>query len=239
MEIAPECRYRDKGHKFNAVAKEVARNEYPIAFFAVNEDKLPDGHLLFFTKDGLIKKTEWSEYNLIKPYYQAIKLKDGDELVAVEQDLPDTTIAFVTKNGMALNALKDDIPVQGRVAGGVKGLNISKGDEISFVSQIDEEGEFLIVTDAGFYKRVITTEIEPLARNRKGVKIVELGKNSKVVFACYVKEPFDIAIVDTFGVAFVENTETLPIEGRTTKGKTLKNENKKRAPEKVFKLFEN
>ena len=217
----------------------MARNEYPIAFFAVDEGKLPDGHLLFFTKDGLIKKTEWAEYSLIKPYYQAIKLKDGDELVAVEQDLADTTIAFITKNGMSLNAQKDDIPIQGRVAGGVKGLNISKGDEIVFVSQIDEEGEFLIVTDAGFYKRVITTEIEPLARNRKGVKIVELGKNSKVVFACYVKEPFDIAIVDTFGVAFTENTETLPIEGRTTKGKTLKNENKKRAPEKVFKVFEN
>ena len=43
----------------------------PVAFFAVDEDKLPDGHLLFFTKDGLIKKTEWSEYNLLKPYYQA------------------------------------------------------------------------------------------------------------------------------------------------------------------------
>ena len=239
MEIAPECRYRDKGHKFNTVAKEAARNEYPIAFFAVDEDKLPDGHLLFFTKDGLIKKTEWAEYNLIKPYYQAIKLKDGDELIAVEQDLPDTTIAFVTKNGMSLNAQKDDLPVQGRVAGGVKGLNISKGDEIVLVSQVEEEGEFLIVTDAGFYKRVITTEIEPLARNRKGVKIVELGKNSKVVFACYVKEPFDIAIIDTFGVAFTENTETISIEGRTTKGKTLKNENKKRAPEKVFKVFEN
>ncbi len=238
MEVAPECRYRDKGHKFNAVAKEVARNEYPVAFFAVDEEKLPDGHLLFFTKDGLIKKTEWGEYNLLKPYYQAIKLKDGDELVSVEQDLNDTTIAFVTKEGLALNALKDDIPVQGRVAGGVKGINLNKGDSIVFVSQIDEEGEFVIVSDGGCYKRVIAAEIEPMARYRKGIKIVELGKNGCVVYASYVKEPYDIAVIDTFSVAFTVNTEDISIEGRTTKGKTLKNENKKRLPEKIFKVFE-
>ena len=237
MEIAPECRYRDKGSKFSDVCKEVGRNEYPVAFFAVDQDKLPDGHLLFFTKDGLIKKTEWSEYGLIKPYYQAIKLKDGDELVGVQQDLNDTTIAFITEKGLALNALKDDIPVQGRVAGGVKGINLNKGDKIVFVSQIDEEGEFVIVTDAGFYKRVIAVEIEPMARYRKGIKIVELGKDGNVVYAGYVKEPFDIAVIDTFGVAFSVNTEDLSIENRTTKGKTLKNENKKRMPEKVFKLL--
>ncbi len=237
MEIAPECRFRDKGSKFNAVCKDAVKNEYPVAFFAVYEDKLPDGHLLFYTKDGLIKKTEWSEYNLLKPYYQAIKLKDGDELVAVEQDLPETTIAFITKDGLALNALKDDIPVQGRVAGGVKGINLNKGDQIVLVGQIDEEGEFVIITDGGFYKRVIMAEIEPMARYRKGVKIVELGKTNKVVYASIVKEPYDIAVIDTFGVAFTVNTEELNIEGRTTKGKTLKNENKKRMPEKVFKLL--
>ena len=238
MEVAPECRYRDKGAKFNAVVKECAKNEYPVAFFEVDEQKLPDGHLLFFTKDGLIKKTEWKEYNLLKSYYQAIKLKDGDELIGVEVDKEETTIAYVTEQGLSLNALKDDIPVQGRVAGGVKGINLNKGDKIKFVSQVDDEGEFVIVTDCGFYKRVIVSEIEPMARYRKGIKVVELGKEAKVVYAGYVKEPFDIAVIDTFGVAFTVNTEDLSIEGRTTKGKTLKNENKKRSPEKVFKIIQ-
>ncbi|MBQ3116120.1 MAG: DNA topoisomerase 4 subunit A [Clostridia bacterium] len=238
LEIAPECRYRDKGSKFNAVAKEIVSGEYPVAFFEVDEQKLPEGHLLFFTKDGLIKKAEWSEYNLLKPYYQAIKLKDGDQLIGVEQDIEDTTIAFITEQGLSLNALKDDIPVQGRVAGGVKGINLNKGDKIKFVSQVDDEGEFVIVTDCGFYKRVIASEIEPMARYRKGIKIVELGKEAKVVYAGYVKEPYNVAVIDTFGVAFTVNTEDLSIEGRTTKGKTLKNENKKRSPEKVFKIFE-
>ena len=236
LEIAPECRFRDKGYKFSDICKDAARGEYPVSFFAVDEGKLPEGHLLFFTEDGLIKKTEWSEYNIIKPYYQAIKLKEGDSLMKVETDVPDSTIAYVTSHGLALNANKNDLPVQGRVAGGVKGINLNEKDSIVFVSQVDEEGELITITDEGFYKRVIVAEIEPMARYRKGVKICELGATGKIVYADYVKESFDMVVVDNFGVPFIVNTEDLSIEGRTTKGKTLKNENKKRMPEKVFRL---
>lgn len=238
MEVAPECRFRDKGFKFNEVAKDVAKNEYPVAFFVIEEDKMPEGNLLFFTKNGLIKKTEWSEYKLIKPYYQACKLKDDDQLICVEQDLAETTIAYITKQGLVLNAVKDDIPLQGRVAGGVKGITLGNGDEVVYCGQIDGEGEFVIVTDTGFYKRVLTSEIEPLGRGRKGVKVCELGgKTNRVIFAEVVKEPYNIAVIDNFGVAFSVNTEDLSIEGRTTKGKTLKNENKKRMPEKVYRIY--
>ena len=237
MEIAPECRFRDKGVKFNAVCKDASKNEYPVAFFGVDEDKLPEGSLLFYTKNGLIKKTEWAEYNVIKPYYQAIKLKDDDELIGVEVDMPGTTIAFVTEQGLALNAEKTDIPIQGRVAGGVKGINLNKGDKIVYMSQVDEEGEFVIITSAGFYKKVVTAEIEPMARYRKGVKISTLSKGDKVIFAGYVKEPYNVAVVDNFGVAFEVNTDDLFIDGRTNKGKTLKNEHKKRAPEIAYRIY--
>ncbi len=237
LEVAPECRYRDKGQKFNAVAKEAARNEFPVAFFAVDEGKLPDGYLVFFTKNGLIKKVAWEEYNLIKPYYQAFVLKDDDEVIAVENDDPEANFAFVTKNGLSATAVKENFPINKRVAGGVKGFTLSKGDEIILATQVDGEGEFVIVTDAGFYKRVLTSDIPAKNRGTKGMKIVELG-GAKVVYAGVVKEPFDLAVIDTFGVAFTVNTETLLLEERTTKGKTLKNENKKRSPEKVFKLFE-
>ena len=243
MEITPECRFRDKGFKWIDIAKECAKNEYPVSFFALDKDEeseqeiLPQGSLLFYTQNGMIKKTDWAEYNLIKPFYQGIKIKDDDKLLKVENDVDGTTIAFITQKGMVLNALKEGIPTQGRVAGGVKGLNLNKGDSIVFVAQVDEEGEFVIITDTGFYKRVLVVEIDPLDRARKGVKIVELGKVNNVVFADHVKEPYDIAVIDNFGVAFTVNTEDLSIEGRTTKGKTLKNENKKRMPEKVMRIF--
>lgn len=235
LDSCTECRYRDKGSKFTEIFREAGRNEYPVALFAVDRDKMPDGHILFYTKNGLIKKTEWSEYAIIKPYFQAIKLKDDDELIFAEQDKENTNIAFITEKGMVLVAQKDDVPVQGRVAGGVKGINLDKKDSIVFVSQVDEEGEFVIITDTSFYKRVLISEIEPMARYRKGVKIATLA-DGKIVYASSVKEPYNLAVIDNFGVAFMINTEDLSIESRTAKGKTLKSENKKRSPEKVFKI---
>lgn len=118
----------------------------------------------------------------------------------------------------------------------MKGIKLNDKDEIVFVSQVDEEGEFVIITDGSYYKRVIVSDIEPMARYRKGVKIANLASGERVVFASYVKEPFDIAVIDNFGVAFSVNTEDLYVDGRTNKGKTLKNENKKRKPEQAFKL---
>ena len=84
---------------------------------------------------------------------------------------------------------------------------------------------------------MVSCEIEPMARYRKGVKVCELGKTNNIVYASYVKEPYGIVVFDNFGVAFTVDTEDISIEGRTTKGKTLKNENKKRLPEKVLKLL--
>ncbi len=235
VDSVPECRYREKGAKFTEVFGDALKTEKPVAFFAVNGENPPDGNLLFFTKNGLIKRTEWKEYILNKSYFAAIKLKD-DVLIGVENDLPDTSVAFITERGMVLNAEKTDVPVQGRISGGVRGINLNDGDSIKFVSQVDEEGEFVLVTNGGYYKKVIVSEIELSARYRKGVKICELGKTNKLVYAGYVKEPFDIAVIDNFGVAFSFNTEDLTIESRTTKGKQLKNENKKRLPEHVFKI---
>ena len=58
----------------------------------------------------MIKKTALNEYIIAKSSYQAMKLKAGDELISVEFDKPDTSIMFVTKKGMGLNAEKSDIP---------------------------------------------------------------------------------------------------------------------------------
>ena len=226
LEIAPESRFRDKGYKFTEIAKDAAKGEYPVAFFTYG--KLPEGMLLFFTKNGMVKKTSWAEYDIIKSAYQAIKLKEGDELAKVEEDKPETTLAFITKDGLCLNALKDDLPEQGRVAGGVKGINLNAGDEIVYLGQAEDSGEFITVTSGGCFKRVIAGDIEPMARYRKGVKIVSLD-TERVVYGGFVQEPFTLAVLEESG-AFSLSTEDISIESRTSKGKTLKNEHKKCRP---------
>ncbi len=238
LEEVSECRYRERGVKLIDIAPEALKSEMPVGMVARDKDSTPTGDVLLFTKDGLIKKTPISEYAIARSYFQALKLKEGDKLIAVEEDKPDTTIAFVTERGIILNCEKTDVPTQMRMSGGVKGLNLSDGDKIVFVTQVDEEGEIVIITDSGYYKRVLSCEVEPICRSRKGVKVTTLGKMDKIIFASYVKEPYNIGVIDNFGVGFMVNTEDLSIESRISKGKTLKDENKKRSPEKAFRIYE-
>ena len=75
-----------------------------------------------------------------------------------------------------------------------------------------------------------------MGRYRKGVKIVTLD-TEKVVYGGFVQEPFDLAIFEAES-GFTLNTENISIEGRTTKGKTLKNEHKKCRPVGAMKIHE-
>ena len=220
VDDAPECKYRDKGCAFRAVCGGADVKEYPVAFFIPEEEK--EGDLLFYTAQGQVKRTDRKEYNVAKNVYQAIKLKDGDELLGVEEDKNETTVMFITEKGMSLNAEKDDIPQQGRVAGGVRGIMLSDGDKVVYAAQIDDEGEVIVATTPGLVKRVISYTLDVSARSRKGVKIAELGSKEKVIFADYVTMPYTLAYYED-GVGFVvESTDDVPIESRMGKGKAPK-----------------
>ena len=187
-------------------------------------EKLPKGSLLFYTRMGYVKKTDWKEYAIQKYAFQAAKVNDGDEIIGIETDDPEptTTLFFVTEKGMCLNAYKNDIPAQGRISAGVRGIALGDGDKVVFAGQIDG-GEIIVATDGNTIKKVIASQIDPMARYRKGVRIVDLGANRKVVYADYVTEPYKFAVFmddDTFVQGDTE--EDITIEDRNTKGKNIK-----------------
>ena len=132
--------WRATGIKLENICDGAQKNEYVVKLFATEEK--PAGELLFITKLGAVKRTEWSEFESVKKLTSAIKLKDGDELLTVENFDDDefSTMLFVTKKAMCLSAAKEDVPVQGRVAGGVKGIGLNTGDEVVFATQQNGEG---------------------------------------------------------------------------------------------------
>jgi topoisomerase-4 subunit A len=160
----------------------------------------------------MIKKTEWAEYEQRKDSFPALKLAEDDEVIGVEEDLgEDYTIAIVTKNGICLNAKTDDIPTQGRIAGGVHGISLRDGDSVAFMAQINGEGEIVIVTTEGKFKRVISSLIDPMARNRKGTIVVGLNEDEAVLYASYVTVPYMLAVVDKNGGVSELSTEDVMI----------------------------
>jgi topoisomerase-4 subunit A len=196
-------------------------DEKVVALFEVGE-KMPYGNLLFFTKNGMIKKTDWAEYEQRKSAFQAVKLNDGDEVLAVEEDTSeDDTIIIVTKDGICLNAMKDDIPTQGRISTGVRGIMLREGDSVVLMTQINGEGEIVIATDEGKFKRVISSQIEPSKRYRKGTIIVAMKEGASVLSASYVTVPYMLAVIDKTNAVSELSSEDVFISVQSARAKKI------------------
>lgn len=198
----------------------VLRGEAPVAIFAT-DGNVPEGDLLFYTVQGTVKRTPWAEYAVGKASFPAIKLRTGDELLGVEQfvDDPDNTICFVTRQGMCLNAEKDDIPSQGRVTGGVRGMTLNEGDSLIFAAQMYGEGEVVVISSAGTAKRVIASLYTPMARARKGMLIID--SKYELIFADYVTVPYKIGVIGEDNSFTEVDTEDIRIEPRPSRGKPV------------------
>ena len=221
LDDADPSAYREEGLLLSEICEDVPEGERAVKLFSRGE---LHGDVLFFTKYGMVKRTSWTEYNLKKPFYQAMTLKDGDEVINAETYDEDefSTMFFVNSAGFGLNAVKDNLPVQGRVAGGVRGIALKEGEECIFASQITAEGELVVVTASNFFKRVIVSTITPIGRACKGVTIADVKDCGKLLFADYVTIPYTLAIINKDGTVCEINTEEISIENRVVKGKKLK-----------------
>ena len=213
--------YRTEGLTVHDICPDAFDSERAVKLFTREEMR---GDVLFFTKNGMVKRTPWEEYTLKKSYYQAIVLKEGDEVINVESYDTDefSTMFFVSRAGFALNAVKDNLPVQGRVAGGVRGIALGDGGGCIFASQINGEGEIVVVTAANGFKRVISSLIDPIGRACKGVIIADVKDCGSLLFADYVTIPYTLAVINKDGTVEELSTEEISIENRVTKGKKLK-----------------
>ena len=216
-----DCKLTDEGFTLKDLSADAETGEKVVALFEVGE-RMPFGSLLFFTAKGMIKKSDWAEYEQRKDCFQAVKLNEDDEVIGVEEDTGDEdTIIIVTKDGICLNATKDDIPTQGRVSTGVRGIMLRDGDKVVLMRQINGEGEVIIATSEGKFKRVISSQIEPSKRYRKGSIIVSMKSGASVICASYVTVPYMLAVVDTANTVSELSSEDIFISVQSTGAKKI------------------
>ncbi|MCL2598560.1 MAG: DNA topoisomerase 4 subunit A [Firmicutes bacterium] len=236
----PEGKWRERGGKLKDFVKDCLPKEIPIKLYPAFEEP-PKGEVIFFTKDGMLKRSKWNEYGVAKASFQAAKVKDGDEVIGIETVKKGMTVLFVTSQGMCLNADLFDVPVQGRVSGGVKGINLTPGDKCIMASLVNGEGEVVLISDKAFAKRVIIGQIDTMARYRKGIKIFDFstkkGNGEKLVFAKTVTDPYKI-VLDVEGVLEAYSTEDIAIQNRTSSGKGLVKKIGESGVSKVYKYLD-
>ena len=214
-----------EGNKFTALLKQAEKGEEPIGFVVVKPNEAPSGKLLFFTKKGMVKLTDVNEYLLQKSFYQAMKLREGDEILSMEFMQEGTDLFFVSKKGMCLRC-ENSIPEQGRVSGGVKGMELDNKDDVMFATQIGKGAVVLLGATTGTFKKVELDGLSTISRARKGVKIYELGDEKfgeEVLRATIADRKITIYIKDRINAEYYSNDGYCSVEQRTSKGKYLKN----------------
>lgn len=227
VEVMPESKGSlTEGVKLEDMFRQAKANEKAVGLFAVKGIEVPEGRLVFVTKDGMIKVTPWQEYTVLKGYYQAMKIKDDDEIITVEQERADTTLLYVTKKGMTLNMLWEGVPEQLRVAGGVKGMGLYEDDEVIYATQIGANEKVVLGASNGMFKVVDCDSVKKLVKTRKGVMIFDLGdkKYAEIVLRAKVYNGLKgIYILDRMSQEFYADISSAQADTRESKGKLLKN----------------
>ena len=168
--------YHVKASEFTTEEKQYLSNfvttlpyEHIIAGATVEKSK---PYIIFITKNGIIKKSELSEYNLKRNVgATAIKLDEGDEIVSIIFTDKDK-IGITSSNGNFIMITTSDIRPIGRVSRGVCGMKLNEGDFVVSARAIPTQTtELISVSTDGYIKRTSLNEFKITGRATKGVKI--------------------------------------------------------------------
>ncbi len=193
-----------------------------------NDDK----GLVFFTKNGIVKRTNLSEYSNIRSNgVKAIKLDEDDELVEAKIVKPDTKWLFIaTKKGLCIRFKVEDAREIGRVARGVTAIKFKiENDFVCGAITIEnEEDEILMLSEKGLGKRTTASEYREQNRAGKGVISMKLtARTGDVVGVVFVEEDKDLMCLTSVGKMIRVDMQTIRKAGRNTSGvKVVTVENK-------------
>ncbi len=182
-----------------------------------------DKSLAFFTKNGIVKRTNLAEFSNIRSRgVRAITLDEEDQLVTAKIVKPQTKWLFIiTKKGMCIRFPVDNVREMGRSARGVTGIRFKQeGDYVVGAETIEDESqELLTVSEKGIGKRTEAKEYREQSRGGKGVIAMKLTpKTGDVVGVVTVEENKDLMVLTSKGKMIRVDMESIRKAGRNTSG---------------------
>ncbi|HEP6568711.1 TPA: DNA gyrase subunit A [Streptococcus pyogenes] len=174
----------------------------------------------FTTKQGIVKRTEVSEFNNIRQNgLRALKLKEGDQLINVLLTSGQDDIIIGTHSGYSVRFNEASIRNMGRSATGVRGVKLREDDRVVGASRIRDNQEVLVITENGFGKRTSATDYPTKGRGGKGIKTANITpKNGQLAGLVTVDGTEDIMVITNKGVIIRTNVANISQTGRATLG---------------------
>ena len=187
---------------------------------AKSDEASENNHLVFVTRQGLVKRTKEAEFkNIRQNGLIALKLREGDELINVFLTTGNEEIVIGTKFGYSVRFKEDTIRSMSRMASGVKGVTLRDGDQVVGAAAIAEDQEVLIITEKGYGKRTSATEYPTKGRGGKGIKTANITeKNGNLAGIVTVSGDEDIMVITDTGVIIRTAVANISQTGRATQG---------------------
>lgn len=201
----------------------IEKNEQVTVMLKV-ENNDPNRFIVFCTQNGLIKRTELTEFDNIRNNGKiAITLKDNDKLISARKTDGTKEIMIASSNGRMIRFNENDIRVMGRTASGVRGIDL--GDGICVGCEVtDKTEQILVVTEKGYGKRTNIEEYRQTHRGSKGVKALNItDKNGNIVSFKIVNQNEDLMIITNNGIIIRLPIDQISITGRVAQGVKLIN----------------
>lgn len=188
-----------------------------------------DKSLVFFTKNGIVKRTNLSEYGNVRSVgVRAINLDENDELVSANIITPSVKELFIaTYQGMCIRFCVDDVREIGRVSRGVTGIRFKANEDfvVGATTIYNDNDKLLTVSEQGIGKQTIAGEYRLQTRGGKGVIVMKLTpKTGKLVSIVNVNdEDMDLMVLTSSGKMIRVDTEAIREAGRNTSGVKIVN----------------
>lgn len=225
----PEFKWKDTGTAVVNVIP-MPKDDSIVSVIPIRDVSASTASLVFVTKRGQVKRTELKEYATTRSTaIAACKVADGDEVIQVVVSDGTKQILLVTKHGMSIRFAESEVNPMGKVATGVRGVQLKDGDEIIAAEWVaEDEGEIVVITDIGYAKRSLLLDYPIQGRGGKGVQTFEFKEGKRVkpngaalVAAYYCKDAKEITAVTSSGAKLVASSEKAPIEDRKSIGKLI------------------
>ena len=193
-------------------------------------------NIILATSQGMIKSTSLADFKLTR-YSKAtscMKLKDNDKLIAAFYDIKDE-IFIETSKGYGLWFSKDEIPVVGIKAGGVKAITLKDDNVTSILNFNESDNKYLaIVTDKGTGKRMHLKDFDKTTRARRGLLTIrDVKTNPYHVVAAFFLSPKEEIGLKNGEITYYKGSD-LTIADRYSTGSTLR----KGGVDTAFKVVE-
>ncbi|MCC5832615.1 MAG: DNA topoisomerase (ATP-hydrolyzing) subunit A [Chlamydiales bacterium] len=222
----PEGERRSKGKALVNFLEGLQEGER-IATILRTKEFESDRYVLMSTKNGIVKKTDLSNFsNPRRKGIRALEIDQDDELIAARLVGGDQQVMLFTYLGMAVRFEHDKVRPMGRTARGVKGVTLRDEDDRVVGCEVieSEEDTILVVCEKGFGKRSYVGDFRQTNRGGKGVRsIITSDRNGNVVGAVSVSDEDGLLMMSSQGQTVRISMQDLRVMGRATQGVKLVN----------------